>query len=791
MKHDYLLFNVKSTLSVICIILLSIMPVMAEANDEGGSIKGKISTADGRPASGVTILIKGKNKGAVTDEAGQFTIKNLGIGTYELEISFVGYQTITEKVEVRTNETSTVNIQLQLTQKQLQEVVVQGRMNSYKTDEPSASLRIQTPLMETPQSIISINKTLLDDQQIFTVTDVSKNVSGVTSIFPYVGVYTDFNIRGTRTTANKLRNGMPTSGSGVLQEDLSYVENIEFVKGPAGFMLAQGEPGGMYNVVTKKPLHKTHVAANFITGSYGLYRSSIDAGSTLGEQKKLSYRLNIMGQKSGTHLDYGVNNRLSIAPVIRYDLNDATSLTLEYNFDKATVNGTFAQLPTRNGTFLRRSFSVEDPVADPLKFINHYGYINLQHQLHANWKLTAQVGSQYANQEGTLFYTTAVIGANDLLPRNYRYIGRRSVTTTGQVFLNGQFNTGNVSHTLLTGFDGGSTDSKFATVSILNVLPINVVNPVYGLTTGIDTLMDESSVVLGSPSRVTWQALTLQDDIRLTNWLHLTVGGRFTHYENNSSRKTLRDDVFTPRAGLLFQPVENTSVYLLYDRSFVAQTGTNAHGERFDPLTGNNLEFGIKREWFNKNLLTQVAVYNITKNNALTTDIDNPGFSIQTGEIKSKGVEVDVMGTIYKNWSVSANYAYTDSKITEDNDPKLVGNRNQAPLHTTNAWVKYTFTQGALTNLGLGIGGSYYAKQYTFTTKKNATDPQATLPDYKSLNAALYYKVGHLSFGLNIDNITNEFNFIGNYNYNLGTQGEYVYIVMPGTNWRLSITYKL
>jgi iron complex outermembrane receptor protein len=781
----------KIRLFLITILFFFSIHSIAQSNNTDGIIKGKVTTSDNEPAVNVTVKLKNKPRTVLTTEDGSFTIRNLAAGDYELEISLVGYQTTTERVSVRSKETSTVTIQLQVTGKQLQEVVISASSGSYKSDQPSSSLRIQTSLMETPQAIISVNRNLLDDQQIFTVTDVSKNVSGVTSIFPYVGVYTDFNIRGTRTTSNKLRNGMSTNASGVLQEDLSYVENIEFIKGPAGFMLAQGEPGGMYNVVTKKPLRKTHAAFNITTGSYGLYRSAIDLGSTAGKEKKLSYRLNIMGQKSGTNLDHGINNRISVAPVIRYDFNKATSLTFEYNFDKAAVNGTFAQVPTRNGKFLRRSFSVEDPSAEPLRFTNHYGYLNLQHQLNENWKLTVQAGIQYALQKGSLFYTTAPISESNLLQRNYRYLGRKSTATTAQVFLNGNLRTGSITHKILAGADGGMVDSKQIFANINNVLPINVVKPVYGLAAGIDTLMNESALLWQSPVRIVWQAITIQDDIRFTPWLQLTIGGRYTYYENTSSGAPMKDNVVTPRAGLVLQPLENLSIYALYDRAFVAQTGTNAAGDRFDPLKGENLEFGIKKEWFGKRLLTQVAVYNITKNNALTSDINNPGFSVQTGEIKSKGIELDLMGSIGKNWNIVANYAYTDAKITKDNNPNLEGTKQQAPLHTTNAWIKYTITDGLLKDLGVGIGGSYYSNQYTFTTRKAASDPQAKLPDYKSLNASLSYKTGNLLFALNIDNLTNEFNIIGNYNYTLGARGEYLYIALPGTNWRFSATYKL
>lgn len=770
-------------------LLIEGRQITIQASQGKGTVTGTVKTSDGRPAGFVTVRIRGQ-RSTQADEQGRFTLENIEAGGYTITASYVGLQTQQQQVTVVAGGTVQVTFALSEDAQTLQEVVVNGQQNTYNKQLPSPSLRIQTPIMKTPQSVLSIGRQVLEDQQVFTMTDVARNVSGVTSIFPYVGIYTDFNIRGTRAGSNKLRNGMNTNGSGSLQEDMSYVENIEFIKGPAGFMLAQGEPGGMYNVVTKKPLGYQHLSASFATGSYGLYRGAIDMGSGIGTGNKLAYRLNVMKQYSGTHLDYGVNNRLSVAPVLQYRIDDRTSLTAEYNLDVAKVNGSFAQVSTRNQRFLRRSFTVEDPVADPMRLATHYGYLNLQHRISDQWKLTAQIGTQYADQDGFVFYTTAAIGADGLLPRNYRYIGRRSTINTGQVFINGDVRTGEVGHQILLGVDGGVNNSKLKLVDVQNILPINVDKPVYGLSAGIDTLINSSIHPWRSPNRILWQAVSLQDDIAFTDWLQLTVGGRFTHYENGGSAEVLVDNVFTPRAGLVIQPLANTSIYVLYDQAFVPQTGTNFAGERFEPVTGSNFEVGLKREWFSKRLLTQLAAYRIVKNNALTSDPEHLNYSIQRGQLQTKGIELDAIGSIATNLDLVVNYAFTDSKITKDTDPEVVGQRGQAPRHAYNLWAKYRVDRGALSGLGLGLGGSYYQDQYGgWTTKKNPSDPEI-LVDYKSLNAALYYQIGKLNFALNVDNLTDEFNFLGSFNYTKGANGEYTYIAMPGINWRLAATYK-
>jgi iron complex outermembrane receptor protein len=772
--------------------LLPILCLVTTASlAQSGSIKGFVKTSDGKPAEYVHLELKGTLKGTATDVHGAYTIRNVSPGTYNLIASFVGLETKEQSIELESGEQVVADFILSESSQRLEEVVVSAqRAEFYKTEEPSSSLRIQTSLMETPQSILSVSSSLLRDQQVFVTTDVAKNVSGITTVYPYVGVYTDFNIRGTRAYNNKLRNGMPIPASyGMLQEDMSYVDNVEFVKGPAGFMLAQGEPGGMYNVVTKKPTAANQGSATVTMGSFGLFRTAVDVGGPMND--KVSYRLNVMGQKSGTHLDYGVNNRLSFAPVVKLDLTARTSLTAEYNFDLASVNGTFANLPTRNKQYLPRNFAVDDPAMDPLKLSTHFGFFNLQHEINDQWKATAQISFALGNQTGAMFYAGTWVGniENDLLPRAYRYMAVNNKVTTAQMFLNGDLNIGSVNHKILLGLDGGMFEDKWKNADVSNVLPMDIKDPAYGLGLGIDTLVDESSLYWEWPSRTAWQAISIQDNARITDWLQLTLGARYTYYQYGYLGEIETDNVFTPRAAILVMPVENTSIYLMYDEAFVPQTGRTFEGDRFDPLTGNNLELGIKREWFRKRLFTQVSVYNIIKNNVLTADPQHIGFSIQRGQIKSKGLELDINGSISKNLSIIANYAYTDVKVTKDTDPTVIGSKGQAPVHATNLWLKYKVISGLWNGLGAAIGGSYYKDQHGWTTKANPEDPEV-LFDFKSLNAALYYTIGDLSFNFNMDNITNEFNIYGGFDYNQGTHGEYDYISLPGRNWKLSAMYK-
>lgn len=765
--------------------------IIAQAEGRG-HLRGSVKTSDGKPGEFVNVTIRGTGKGTQTNEKGEFVIKNISVGEHTVIVQLLGYEPIESVVQIVKEETVVLPaVFLNEDNKILQEVIVTGNKDSYKRDMPSQSLRIQSPIMETPQNIIVISSELLKDQQIFTTTDVARNVSGVTTLYPYINTYTDFAIRGTRATNNKMRNGVSTTIPYLgIEEDMSYVENIEFIKGPAGFMLSQGEPGGMYNVVTKKPLRRQQQSVELSTGSFGLFRASTDVTGPLG--KKLFYRVNLMGRKSGTQIDFSENNRFSIAPVLRYEFDEKTSFTFEYNGDFVGLKGVDPTISSVNGgKFLPRNFAVEDP-ATPLSTLkSHYGLAVINHTMNAKWNVTAQISAIRQISDRKNMTSRAAVTDAGLLDRQYRESYLKGNTLTAQVFLNGSFNTGFLNHKLMIGYDGAKQEASGSSVFISGIFPLDVNNPQYRLNPqSFDTLNIAAATSYNAPSTVSWQAVYLQDVISPVSWLQLTLAGRYTYYSFGSP-KLQKEHVFTPRFGLVLTPIANTTVYALYDRAFIAQAGQTFDKRDFKPLKGNNMELGIKREWFSKKLFTQVAYFNIIKQNALTADPVNTGFSIQQGEVQSKGVEVDILGNVTKNFNVMANYAYTDVQVTADTDPSVVGSRQQSPLHTFNTWIRYKVLSGDLKGLGLGLGYSHYAKRNVLAIKKVPTDLNyTTLPDFKSLNAALYYNIGKLAFALNLDNITNAFNVYGYFDRRNGTGGEFYYMSMPGANFRISVGYR-
>ena len=193
-----------------------------------------------------------------------------------------------------------------------------GQKNRSLENDPSSSLRQLTRISALPQNIQVVSNELLMDQQVVNIMEGAvRNVSGVTMV-EHWGNFANLRLRGFRLPA--FRNGINVSDSwGPLAEDMALTDRIEFVKGPSGFMLAAGEPGGFYNVVTKKPTDKTIANVNLMMGSYDFYRGSMDFGGKLTDDGKMLYRLNGLYQISDTHRGDEEAQRLAIAPALTYN----------------------------------------------------------------------------------------------------------------------------------------------------------------------------------------------------------------------------------------------------------------------------------------------------------------------------------------------------------------------------------------------------------------------------------------------------------------------------------------
>jgi iron complex outermembrane recepter protein len=755
-------------------------------------LKGKISTSDGKAAEFVNVILKGTAKGAVADAEGNYQIINIKPGSYTVQASFIGLKSVSKKVEIKDSNIENLDFTLELNANQLQEVMVTANPSKYVTDYPSISLRLKTPLLEVPQNIQVVTSQTLKDQQIFDMSEgVTRNVSGAARS-EHWETYARISMRGSRLAA--FRNGMNvTEVWGPLTEDMSMVERIEIVKGPAGFMLASGEPSGFYNVVTKKPTGITKAEAGMTVGSFGTYRSTLDFDGKLSEDGKVLYRLNLMGQMKGTHRNYESNNRFSIAPVIKFQINPTTSLTAEYTLQGVNMSpiGASYAFSTKGIDDLPYNFSMLEPNMKTTTIKDQSIFVTLSHTINDNWKFTGQLAYLNYNQVGESLWTAGFSG--DTLLRTSSIWDILGQTRVGQFFINGDVSTGALKHRILGGIDMGNKDYYHDWSQGGNIGKLNVYNPVYGTTSAKDYAVYDRSLGIkerGVNYNNIYTALYLQDEIRILNdKLRVTLAGRYTTTNDiDPYSGTVGSKKFTPRLGFSYSLSKTSSVYAVYDESFIPQAGGSFDGKKFDPIIGDNKELGIKKEWFDGRWNASASIYRITKNNVLTADPNNQFFSIQLGQTQTQGIEFDVRGQILPGLDITMNYANTDAKVTKDTDGTQVERQVAGTdKHIANAWLSYRFQSGKVTGLGISFGvQNASGRTNWYGTYNKEVDP--SMPSYTRYDGAISYQLNKFGIALNVNNIFNAYLITGGAFYPWNKV--YYSQTEAMRNARLSINYK-
>lgn len=758
-------------------ILLVFINIQLFAQDTG-RIRGRVTTADGTVAEGVTVKLKGTTYGAVTDEDGSYTIHKVPAGAYIIVVSAVGLYPKEKQVTV-TKGTVISDFSLNENLSQLKDVQVSSS-KKYKVENTSSSLRQQTKLLELPQNIRVVTSQVMADQMVFDVVDgVTRNVSGAVRVGHWDAQYANIFMRGFSIPA--FRNGMNLKTPwGPLADDAATIERIEFVKGPSGFMMANGEPGGIYNVVTKKPTGTNKSSVSMSAGGFNLYRGAVDVDTKLTADGKLLFRLNVAAQSKGSYNKYNYNDKYLIAPVISYQIDSNTKFTAEYTHQhvEALALGSYGFSPKGFGD-TAPSFFLGDPSVDPSVLNDHNVTLYLNHKLNKDWTFNAQVAYLNYGLKGSTIWPTTIAANGDM--RRSMYISEElAINKNVQMYLQGQVVTGPVTHRILSGLDMGnlktwgdfgSGTSFTADLQLANNAPFNIYNPTYGIPAANIPVLDRSrSIKIRSGANTyatnsTYTGAYVQDELRfLEEKLRLTLAGRFTHATTvgKTNAAQMSDNKFTPRVGLSYSITNTFSAYSLYDQAFIpqSQAARSATGAVFKPVTGNNIEFGLKKDWFDGKWNSTFAIYQITKKNLLTADPNYPlgdinNFQVQLGEAKSKGIEFDLVGEVAKGLDLTLNYAYTDPKVTNDENKNPATNLEgtylaNAAKHITNGWLSYRFrnTNSFLNGFGLSGGYQMQADRYA-----GSGQTQMKLPLYVRFDAGVNYAKGNFSLSALMNNI--------------------------------------
>lgn len=631
------------------------------------------------------------------------------------------------------------------------EILVTGeRESDYSVPDASVGTRTDTPLGDIPQSIKVIPQQVLEDQNVQRVTEALRNVPGVGIVSPPEFVSEEFFLIrgfGSTTTIDGLRDTTAdTTGSG-----LANIARIEVLKGPAGALFGQGAAGGTVNIVTKRPQSNPFYEIEGTIGSFDTYEGALDFTGPLNADQTLLYRLTGTASQLGSFTDSPNSERYFISPVLTWLIGKDTRLSLQTEYISAKSPDAFG-LPAigtifsnPNGEIPRDRYIGEPSFDKNDRQVFRVGY-DLEHRFSDNWQLRNAFRASFQQFEENVISGVELLEDNRTLVREAGF----SEATRDVYLLDtnavGNFQTGSVAHQLLFGFDLSTDFFDLPRSGSAAIEPLDLFNPVYGQQT-IGEITEDPDF----NNQINRLGIYLQDQITLLPQLKILLGGRFDlisqESESDGDTSFQQDEAFSPRVGLVYQPSQNVSLYGSYSRSFEQVIGTTFDRQLFQPERGTQYEVGVKTDWLDGRLSTTLALYEITRSNVLTDDPDNPGSTIQTGEQRSRGVELDIAGEILPGWKIFGGYAYTDAKLTEDETFEVGSRLTNTPENAFSLWTTYEIQEGDLEGLGFGLG-FYYVGQ-----RQGDLDNSFTLPDYFRTDAALYYRRNNFRAALNFKNL--------------------------------------
>lgn len=644
------------------------------------------------------------------------------------------------------------------------------RHTGYSSTSAPTTLKTDTPLLKTPISVRAVTRETMDDQQAISIGDaLLTNVSGVTPIPNQLDI---FKVRGFTATSSMYKNGLQEIRMRNL--DTTNLQSIEVLKGPAAMLFGRSEPGGIINLVVKRPLETPYYSLQEQVGSYGRTRTTLDATGPLTEDKSLLYRFNGEYYRTDSYRDFVTDRNVFIAPTISYRPIEQFRINVDFEYQNRTWVDDYQLLPAVGDH--PANIPISRYLSAPYLTTNYKNHFDKKriaydwtYDISSDWSVTnrlsyTSLGTRNGNVSGSSF--NQVTG---VLNRIYVYFPGNTDNTFATNFdLKGKFVTGPLSHSVLVGFDYFNNYWGMKSQIITPISSINIYAPNY-------YTLDAPRGGGYAHSGEQWTGVYGQDMISfLDDSLHVLLGGRYDWnavsssggYNSNwwtayTGYKTAYTSAFSPRVGVVYQPLPWMSVYGNFAQSFGSNNTTN-YNQPQPPQRGEIWEAGVKTEFLNKRLLLTMAYFDITKTNIPTTDPGNPTRTYLIGKARSQGFEFDLTGRIDDNWSVIANYTHDDVRTIEGSSANAltVYNNNLAvagkvlassPRNYGNLWVKYDADE-AFKGLSLGAG---------LTVTSGALGDNANsyvLPGYALLNGMIAYTTKieglNVTAQLNVKNIT-------------------------------------
>lgn len=627
----------------------------------------------------------------------------------------------------------------------------------------SAAMKSDMRILETPQSVSVVTRDQLDARSVTTLVEGLQYVAGL-AVQPggkdprYDNVFIrGFDVNGYGAYRDGLREVGDPSFFSLFRSEPYGFERIDVVKGPSSVMYGQGSPGGLVDVISKRPPEQAfgEIVGQF--GNYDRFQGAFDFGGPATKDGTLLYRLTGVFRDSDAQIanfsNFVKDNRTYIAPAVTWKPTNNTTLTIlaDYTHD-LTGNAFPLSMVHLTGTTITNVTALPLFLGDPSynKFDQEQERVGYQFEHRFSNNLIFESKARYGHSELDYRYLTFTGNPFDTLT----VFGRRAVRTVEQSdslstdnHLISKFSMGPLQHTVVSGIDYLTLDMTNRTYS--GVAPsLSRINPVYDQAVVVPTMLFSPS----ANQAIDQVGVYVQDQMKIQNWI-FTLGGRYDASEQNTftlltNRTTdTKDTAFTKRGAVSYVFDSGVAPYYSYSESFLPTPGFDFFGSPFKPTTAQQHEVGVKYQP-SRTLLMTLAVYDLTRQNSLTTDPAHLASMVQLGEVNSRGIEFETLAQIVPGLNLVATYTNQDVRVTQTTGTDLGKVPTLVARQLASAYVDYTVQGGTWDGWGLGGGVRYNGPTFADTTNTIVN------ADYVVFDAGLHYRQPKgVNLALNVKNI--------------------------------------
>lgn len=633
-----------------------------------------------------------------------------------------------------------------------------GPVQGYLAKRTAAGTKTDTALAEVPRSISVATREQMDDRNVHSLDDAVRYMPGITASSYGSDTRADWlRVRGFEPT--QFLDGLPLP-NGVYanpKQETWNLDRLALLRGPASSLYGQTPPGGLLDMVSRRPGAESSNEIQLQYGSDNHRQINFASTGKIDDEGQFLYSLSGVVRDSGTQIDHVDNKRYNIAPSLTWNIDEDTRFTLLTQFTRDGTGITSQFLPIQ-GTRIDMPFgdvSHHKNLGDPDWEYYDRTYYALGYAFEHRFNDVWQFRQNLRYTKSDLSFQAITVGAYPFTQvDNAGNVGRSTTSTDEDISqfavdnnFQADFDTGDIRHTLLLGLDHQRSNTNYT--SIFGSAPAtNVVSPIYGQTI---VRPPRSSAFYDYDQKTYQTGLYIQDQMALDQW-RLTLGGRedWVHtgtrfFNHDDATNTERDKKFSGNAAISYVFDNGFVPYLSYAESFQPTSkATASPTDSFKPTEGEQWELGLKYQPPGSNTLLSAAVYDLTQKNVsvTTTNADNVSITSQTGEVKVKGLELEAVSDVTENLKVIAAYTLAKSEVQKGD---FKGNRLQLmPNQQASLWADYTWHNGVLDGFGIGAGARYTGNTYgdqanTWLGKADA---------YTVFDAAVHYDLGRLDNSL-------------------------------------------